>query len=136
MNKATDTLAFIGKGIEYKGRDIVIQLFKSLENGVQFWLPSYRSRVIKLEKVQTSFSSFLSTFDFSSTCSSFLNRFTRMLTGLVGLSYREKMDRLESLSRLAYFPSVEFYRCCFFKVCHVQHSPTVLPPSEIVVLVH
>eukprot|EP00061_Rhincodon_typus_P005605 g25314.t1 len=50
-----------------------------LEYCVQFWLPSYRKGIIKLERVQ--------------------KRFTRMLPGLEGLSYKEKLDRLGLFSR-------------------------------------
>eukprot|EP00061_Rhincodon_typus_P005166 g24374.t1 len=40
----------------------------------QFWLSSYRKVIIKLERVQ--------------------KRFTRMLLGMEGLSYKERLDRL------------------------------------------
>ena len=45
-----------------------------LEYGVQFWLPCYWKDAIKLERMQKGF--------------------TRMLPGLKGLSYRERLDKL------------------------------------------
>ena len=45
---------------------------------VQFWSPYYRKDIIKLERVQ--------------------KRFTRMLPGLDGLSYKERLDRLGHFS--------------------------------------
>eukprot|EP00061_Rhincodon_typus_P019082 g48535.t1 len=48
-----------------------------LEYCVQFWSPSYRKDIIKLVKV--------------------LKRFTRMLPGMEGLSYKERLDRHKEL---------------------------------------
>jgi len=45
-----------------------------VEYCVQFWSPSYKMDIIKLERVQ--------------------KRFTGMLPGLDGLSYKERLDRL------------------------------------------
>ena len=45
-----------------------------LEDCAQVWSPEYRKDSIKLERVQ--------------------KRFTRMLPGLDGLSYKERLDRL------------------------------------------
>ena len=44
------------------------------ENCVQFWSPYYRRDIIKLERMQ--------------------KRFTSMLLGLDGLSYKERLDKL------------------------------------------
>ena len=57
----------------------MLKLYKTLgrphvEYCVQFWSPSYKMDIIKLERVQ--------------------KRFTRMLPGLDGLSYKERLDRL------------------------------------------
>ena len=57
----------------------MLKLYKTLvrphlEYCVQFWSPYYRKDIIKLERVQ--------------------KRFTRMLPGLDGLSYKERLDRL------------------------------------------
>eukprot|EP00061_Rhincodon_typus_P012660 g38538.t1 len=49
-----------------------------LEFCVQFWSPSYRKDVIKLERAQ--------------------KRFIKMLPGREGLSYKERLDRLELFS--------------------------------------
>eukprot|EP00061_Rhincodon_typus_P005934 g26048.t1 len=45
-----------------------------LENCVQSWSPCYRKKIIKLERVQKTF--------------------TRMLPGMDSLTYKEKLDRL------------------------------------------
>ena len=57
----------------------MLKLYKTLvrphlEYCVQFWSPYYRKDIIQLERVQ--------------------KRFTRMLPGLDGLSYKERLDRL------------------------------------------
>ena len=57
----------------------MVRLYKALvrpnlEYCVQFWSPSYRKDVNKVERVQ--------------------RRFTRMLPGLEKLSYRERLNRL------------------------------------------
>lgn len=65
-----DTLAFIGTGIEYKTRDIMMQLYKSLvrqHNGVLCAILSTQD-IITLERVQ--------------------KRLIRVLPELVGLTYR------------------------------------------------
>ena len=65
--------------IEYKSQDVMLQLYKTLvrpylEYCVQFWSPHYRKDVEALERVQ--------------------KRFTRMLPGLEGMSYKERLDKL------------------------------------------
>ena len=72
-------LGFISQNIEYRSWDALLKLYKTLvrphlEYCVQFWSPYYRKDIIKLERVQ--------------------KRFTRMLPGLDGLSYKESLDRL------------------------------------------
>ena len=69
MRKAYGMLAFIGRGIEYKSRSLMLQLYRTLvrphlEYCVQFWSPYYRKDVESLERVQ--------------------RRFTRMLPGMEG----------------------------------------------------
>ena len=72
-------LGFIGQDNEYRSWDILLKLYKTLvrphlEYRVQFWSPYYRKDIIKLERVQ--------------------KRFTRMLPGLDGLSYKKRLDRM------------------------------------------
>ena len=72
-------LGFIGQNIEYRSWDVLLTLYKALvrphlEYCVQFWSLYYRKDIIKLERVH--------------------KRFTRMLPGLDGLSYKERLDRL------------------------------------------
>ena len=79
VKKAFGMLGFIGQNIEYRSWDVLLKLYKTLirpllEYCVQFWSPYYRKDIIKLERVQ--------------------KRFTRMLQGLDGLSYKERLDRL------------------------------------------
>ena len=79
VKKVFNTLALISQGIEYRSWDIMLQLYKSmlrphLEYCLQFWSPCYRKDIDKLEREQ--------------------RRFTRMLPGQVGLSYREQLARL------------------------------------------
>jgi len=65
-------LGFIGQNIEYKSWDVLLKLYKTLVRPhLKYY---YRKDIIKLERVQ--------------------KRFTRMLPGLVGLSYKERLDRL------------------------------------------
>ena len=79
VKKAFGMLRFIGQNIEYRNWDVLLKLYKTLvrphlEYCVQFRLPYYRKDIIKLERAQ--------------------KRFTRMLPGLDGLSYKERLDRL------------------------------------------
>jgi len=76
-------LAFIGRGFEYKNWQVMLQLYRTLvrthlEYCVQFWSPHYQKDVDTLERVQ--------------------KRFTRMLPGLEGISYEERLDKLALLS--------------------------------------
>ena len=73
------TLAFTSHGIEYKSKELMLELYtalvrQQLEYRVQFWSPHYRKDVIALEGVQ--------------------RRFTRKLPGMEYLSYKEGLDRL------------------------------------------
>ena len=79
-------LGFIGRGIEFKSREVMLQLYRTLvrphlEYCVQFWTPHYRKDVEALERVQ--------------------RRFTRMFPGMEGRSYEERLRdlRLFSLER-------------------------------------
>ena len=79
VKKAFSMLGFIGQNIEYRSWDVLLKLYKTLvrphlEYCVQFWSPYYRKDTIKLERAQ--------------------KRLTRMLLGLDGLSYKERLDRL------------------------------------------
>jgi len=86
VKKAYGVLAFIGRGIEFRSRNVMLQLYKTLvrphlEYCVQFWSPHYKKDVEALERVQ--------------------RRFTRMLPGMEGRSYEERLRdlRLFSLER-------------------------------------
>ena len=79
VKSAFGTLAFINRSIEYKSWSVMVRLYKALvrpnlEYCVQFWSPSYRKDVNKIERVQ--------------------RRFTRIVPGLKKLSYRERLNRL------------------------------------------
>ena len=79
VKMAFGMLGFIGQNIECKSWDVLLKLYKTLvrphlEYCVQFWSPYYRKDIIKLERVQ--------------------KRFIRMLPGLDGLSYKERLERL------------------------------------------
>eukprot|EP00061_Rhincodon_typus_P003151 g19407.t1 len=72
-------LAFIAQSFEYKSWDVMLRLYRTLvrpllEYCVQFCSSRFGKDIIKLEKVQ--------------------KRFTKMLLGIEGLSYKEKLDRL------------------------------------------
>jgi len=74
VKRAYGTLAFISRGIDYKSREVMLELCRTLvrpqlEYCVQFWSPHYRKDVIALERVQ--------------------RRFTRMLPGMEHLNYEE-----------------------------------------------
>ncbi|XP_055495534.1 uncharacterized protein LOC129699607 [Leucoraja erinacea] len=80
---AFGTLAFISQSIEYRSWEVMLQLYKTsvrlhLEYCVQFWAPCYRKDIVKLERVQ--------------------KRFMRMLPGLEGVIYRERLSRLRLYS--------------------------------------
>eukprot|EP00061_Rhincodon_typus_P015981 g43948.t1 len=79
VKKAFGVLAFIGQCIEYKSLEVMLRLYRTLmtlllEYCVQFRSPTYRKDVVKLERV--------------------LKIFTRMLPGLEGLTYSERLNRL------------------------------------------
>eukprot|EP00061_Rhincodon_typus_P013614 g40098.t1 len=81
VKKADGMLAFIGQGIEYKSQKVMLQLYKTLvrlhsEYCTQFWLSHYRKDVEALERVQ--------------------KRFTKVLPGLEGMIYKERLDKLGS----------------------------------------
>ena len=83
VKKAYSMLAFIGQDIEYKNWQVMLQLYRALvrphlEYCVQFWLPHYQKDVDDLERVQ--------------------QRFTRVVPGLEGNSYEERLDKLSLFS--------------------------------------
>ena len=54
IEKANGMLAFITKGIEYKGKEVLLQLYKALvrphlEYCAQFWSPYLRKGVVALD---------------------------------------------------------------------------------------
>ena len=72
-------LAFIGRGIEFKNLQVMLQLYRilvgpHLEYSVQFWSHHYQEDVEALERVQ--------------------KKFTRMLPGVEGISYEERLENL------------------------------------------
>ncbi|XP_062894859.1 uncharacterized protein LOC134341044 [Mobula hypostoma] len=79
VKKANAMLAFIARGFEYRSREVLLQLYKALvrphlEYCVQFWSPNLRKNILAIEGVQ--------------------RRFTRLIPGMAGLSYDERLDRL------------------------------------------
>ena len=79
VKKAFSMLDFIDQNIEYRSWGVLLKLYKTLvrphlEYCVQFWSSYSRKDIIKLERVQ--------------------KRFTWMLPGLDGLSYKDMLDRL------------------------------------------
>ena len=83
VKKAYGMLAFIGRGIEFKNWQVMLQLYRTLvrphlEYSVQFWSPHYQKDVEVLERVQ--------------------KRFTRMLPGMEGISYEERLEKLSLFS--------------------------------------
>eukprot|EP00061_Rhincodon_typus_P009547 g33134.t1 len=82
VEKACGTLAFIAQYFDCQSWDVMLRLYRTLvrpllEYCVQFWLPSYRKNIIKLERVQ---------------------RFTRRLPGMEDFSYKGRLDRLRLFS--------------------------------------
>ena len=72
-------LAFIARGFEFRSREVLLQLYRALvrphlEYCVQFWSPNLRKDILAIEGVQ--------------------RRFTRLIPGMAGLSYEERLDRL------------------------------------------
>ena len=83
IKKANGMLAIIAKGLEYKGREMLLRLCRvlvrpHLEYCVQFWSPYLRKDVVALETVQ--------------------RKFTRMIPGIKGLTYEERLNSLDSYS--------------------------------------
>jgi len=79
VKKAYGMLAFIGWGIEFKNWQLMLEPYRILlrphfEYSVQFWSPHYQKDVEALERVQ--------------------KRFTRMLPGMEGISYEEKLEKV------------------------------------------
>eukprot|EP00061_Rhincodon_typus_P004396 g22466.t1 len=71
------------QSFEHRSWEIMLRSYRTLvrpllEYCVQFWSPYYLKDIIKLERVQ--------------------KRFIRMLLGMEGLSYKERLDRLELFS--------------------------------------
>ena len=70
-------LAFISQGIQFKNWQVMLQLYRTLvrlhvEYSVQFWSPHYQKDVEALEMAQ--------------------KRFTRVVPGMEGLSYEERLE--------------------------------------------
>ena len=79
VKKANGMLAFIAKGFEYRSREVLLQLYRVLvrpylEYSAQFWSPNLRKDILATEGVQ--------------------RRFTRLIPGMSGLPYEERLDRL------------------------------------------
>jgi len=75
VKKTYGTLALISRGIDYKSREVMLELYKTLvtsqlEYHVQLWSPHYIKDVIALERVQ------------------------RILHGVKDLGYEERLDWL------------------------------------------
>ncbi|GCC19456.1 hypothetical protein chiPu_0000004 [Chiloscyllium punctatum] len=76
IKKANAMLSLISRGLEYKNTIVLLRLYKALvrphlEYCVQFWSPHLRKDILALERVQ--------------------RRFTRMIPGMVGLTYEERL---------------------------------------------
>ncbi|XP_072437775.1 uncharacterized protein [Chiloscyllium punctatum] len=79
VKKANSMLAFITRGIEYRSKEVLLQLYRALvrphlEYCVQFWSPNLRKDILAIEGVQ--------------------RRFTRSIPGMAGLPYTERLKRL------------------------------------------
>ncbi len=79
VKKANGMLAFIVRGFEYRSKDVLLQLYRALvrphlEYCVQFWSPYLRKDVLAMEGVQ--------------------RRFTRLIPGMAGMTYEERLGRL------------------------------------------
>ena len=79
IKKANGILSFIARGMEFKNREVMLQLYKvlvspHLEYCVQFWSPYLRKEILTLEEVQ--------------------RRLTRLIPELRGLAYEERLRRL------------------------------------------
>ena len=79
VKKANGMLAFITRGVEYRSKEVLLQLYRALvrphlEYCVQFWSPHLRKDILAMEGVQ--------------------RRFTRLIPGMAGLSYVERLERL------------------------------------------
>ena len=77
--KCNRLLGYIRRQFHYKNKDIVITLYKALvrpylDYAVQFWCPSYRRDIDRLERVQA--------------------RATKMIPEIRGLSYQERLKKL------------------------------------------
>ena len=79
VKKANGMLAFITRGFQYRSKEVLLQLYRALvrphlEYCVQFWSPNLRKDILVIEAVQ--------------------RRFTRLIPGMAGLSYEERLKRL------------------------------------------
>ena len=77
--RANKVLGMISRNFVYKSRDIILPLYKALvrphlEYAVQFWAPTLRKHIIKLERIQ--------------------HRATKLIPELRGLSYEDRCLRL------------------------------------------
>uniref|UniRef100_A0A4W3H3U0 Reverse transcriptase domain-containing protein n=1 Tax=Callorhinchus milii TaxID=7868 RepID=A0A4W3H3U0_CALMI len=77
--KANGMLAFISKGLEYKSREVLLQLYRALvrphlEYCVHVWSPYLKKDILALEGVQ--------------------RRFTRLVPGMRGLTYEDRLNKL------------------------------------------
>ncbi|XP_059818932.1 uncharacterized protein LOC132390340 [Hypanus sabinus] len=79
VKKTNGMLAFITRGIEYRSKEVLLQLYRALVRPhlgycVQFWSPYLRKDILAIEGVQ--------------------RRFTRLIPGMAGLSYVERLEQL------------------------------------------
>ena len=80
IRKARNVIGFIGRNFHYKGKDIVLPLYKALvrphlEFAVQLWSPHYHGDIEKMEKVQ--------------------RKATKMIPCLRNKRYLERLEELE-----------------------------------------
>ena len=79
MKKANGMLAFITRGFRYRSKEVLLQLYRALVKPrlaycVQFWSPNLRKDILVNEAVQCGL--------------------TRLIPGMDGLSYEERLKRL------------------------------------------
>ena len=80
VKKANKTLGFIARNFEYKSKNIILPLYKTLvrphlEYAVQFWCPYLKKDIEKIERIQ--------------------RRATKLIPELKGKSYEQRLRELD-----------------------------------------
>ena len=84
MKKSDRMLTVVTRKLEYRNKQVLLQLYRALvrphlEYCVQFWSPNLRKDILAIEGVQ--------------------HRFTRLIPGMAGLSYVERLEQLGLYTR-------------------------------------